>query len=690
MASQSLYSLFSYPPQASFTFPLFCPQLGQGRKKPMPRPLYRGFSGGGRSSSRDSVDSIYQAKDFGENGYGHDVMNPAATNRSRQSLTFSFLMLGLAVLTVLALSGSLYWAISISSSPRGNIYHGYRKLQEQVVADLSNVGELSLGIARLKELEFCPPEYENYVPCYYNVSENFDLIDPVVTVEFERNCISNTEKGCLILSPANYRIPLRWPSGKDFIWKENVKITGQEFSSGSLTKRMMVEEEQISFRSDSLMVDGVEDYTHQIAEMIGLRNESNFIEAGVRTVLDIGCGFGSFGAHLFSKQLLSLCIANYEASGSQVQLTLERGIPAMIGSFSSRQLPYPYLSFDMLHCARCGIEWEKNDGISLVEVDRLLRPGGYFVWTSQMNTHRSLRDKENQKKWSVIRDFAENLCWDMLPQQDETIIWKKTSKKKCYSSRKGGPPICGKSHDIESPYYQPLNPCIAGMRSQRWVPIECRTPWPSRARLNSTELDIYGVHPEDFDEDAARWSSVVYNYWSLLSPLIFSDHPKRPGDEDPSPPFNMLRNVLDMNAHFGGFNAALLDAGKSAWVMNVVPTSSPNYLPLIFDRGFVGVQHDWCEAFPTYPRTYDMVHADGLLSLESGQKHRCSMLDIFLEIDRILRPEGWVIIRDTTNLVETARSLTAQLRWDARLMELDSSSNEKLLVCQKPFYRKQQ
>lgn len=41
-----------------------------------------------------------------------------------------------------------------------------------------------------------------------------------------------------------------------------------------------MEEEQISFRSGSIMVDGVEDYTHQIAEMIGLQ-ESNFIEAGV-------------------------------------------------------------------------------------------------------------------------------------------------------------------------------------------------------------------------------------------------------------------------------------------------------------------------------------------------------------------------------------------------------------------------
>lgn len=44
---------------------------------------------------------------------------------------------------------------------------------------------------------------------------------------------------------------------------------------------MMVEEEQISFHSESLMVDGVEDYSHQIAEMIGLRDASGFNDAGV-------------------------------------------------------------------------------------------------------------------------------------------------------------------------------------------------------------------------------------------------------------------------------------------------------------------------------------------------------------------------------------------------------------------------
>ncbi|KAL4328915.1 hypothetical protein AHAS_Ahas13G0247800 [Arachis hypogaea] len=36
------------------------------------------------------------------------------------------------------------------------------------------------------------------------------------------------------------------------------------------------------------------------------------------------------------------------------------------------------------------------------------------------------------------------------------------------------------------------------------------------------------------------------------------------------------------------------------------------------------------EAFPTYPRTYDLVHADGLLSLETSQQRRCTMLDMFI------------------------------------------------------------
>ncbi|GAU49300.1 hypothetical protein TSUD_407220 [Trifolium subterraneum] len=623
-----------------------------------------------------------------ENGFSPDPFI-LGTPRSRHKLILFFMKFSIVFIVILALAGSFWWTISISTTSRGQIYHGYRRLQEKLVSDLLDIGEISYAPSKQKELDFCSQEFENYVPCF-NVSDNLAQGYSDGS-ELDRQCGRELRQDCLLLSPMTYKIPLRWPTGRDVIWVSNVKITAQEvLSSGSLTKRMMMlDEEQISFRSASLMFDGVEDYSHQIAEMIGLRNESNFIQTGVRTILDIGCGYGSVGAHLFHSQLLTMCIANYESSGSQVQLTLERGLPAMVASFTTKQLPYPSLSYDMLHCARCGIDWDQKDGILLIEADRLLKPGGYFVWTSPLT---NARNKDSQKRWKVIHDFAENLCWEMLSQQDETVVWKKTSKRKCYSLRKNGsppPPLCSRGYDVESPYYRELQNCIGGTHSSRWISIEERATWPSRDHPKKNELAIYGLQPDEFAEDADSWRTAVRNYWSLLSPLIFSDHPKRPGDEDPPPPYNMLRNVLDMNAHFGGFNSALLQSGKSVWVMNVVPTSGLNYLPLIQDRGYVGVLHDWCEAFPTYPRTYDLVHAAGFLSIEAAQQHRCTMLDIFIEIDRLLRPEGWIIIRDTAPLIESARALTTRLKWDARVIEIESDSDQRLLICQKPFFKRQ-
>ena len=41
------------------------------------------------------------------------------------------------------------------------------------------------------------------------------------------------------------------------------------------------------------------------------------------------------------------------------------------------------------------------------------------------------------------------------------------------------------------------------------------------------------------------------------------------------------------------FAAALIDFQVDCWVMNVVPVSGFNTLPVIYDRGLIGVRHDW-------------------------------------------------------------------------------------------------
>ncbi|XP_018461843.1 probable methyltransferase PMT5 isoform X3 [Raphanus sativus] len=450
---------------------------------------------------------------------------------------------------------------------------------------------------------------------------------------------------------------------------------------------MLLEENQITFHSeDGLIFDGVKDYARQIAEMIGLGSDTEFAQAGIRTVLDIGCGFGSFGAHLVSLKMMPICIAEYEATGSQVQLALERGLPAMIGNFFSKQLPYPALSFDMVHCAQCGTTWDIKDAMLLLEVDRVLKPGGYFVLTSP--TNKAQGNLPDTKKTSIstrVDELSKKICWSLTGQQDEMFLWQKTSDSNCYSSlSQDSIPLCKDGDSV--PYYHPLVPCISGTTSKRWIPIQNRSA--IAGTTTSVELEIHGkcIKPEEFLEDTQIWRSALKNYWSLLTPLIFSDHPKRPGDEDPLPPFNMIRNVMDMNARFGNLNSALLDQGKSAWVMNVVPVNARNSLPIILDRGFAGVLHDWCEPFPTYPRTYDMLHANEILTLLSSE--RCSLMDLFLEMDRILRPEGWVVLSDKVGVIEMARALATRVRWEARVIDLQDGSDQRLLVCQKQFLKK--
>ncbi|KHN20522.1 Putative methyltransferase PMT4 [Glycine soja] len=297
-----------------------------------------------------------------------------------------------------------------------------------------------------------------------------------------------------------------------------------------MTKRLMLlEENQIAFHAeDGTIFNSVKDYTRQLAEMIGLGSDTELPQAGIRNILDINCGFGSFGAHLLSLKIMAVCIAAYEATGSQVQLSLERGLPAMIGNFISRQLPYPSLSYDMVHCAQCGIMWDEKNGMFLVEVDRVLKPGGYFVLTSPTSRPQGSSREKKRIMANPIEGLTQQLCWTLLAQQDETFIWQKTADIDCYASR--------------------------------------------------------------------------------------------------------------------------------------------------------------CEPFPTYPRTYDMLHAYGLISHLSSE--RCSMVDLFLEMDRILRPEGWVILSDTIGAIEMARMLAAQVRWDARIIDLQNGSDQRLLVCQKPFVKK--
>ena len=75
---------------------------------------------------------------------------------------------------------------------------------------------------------------------------------------------------------------------------------------------------------------------------------------------------------------------------------------------------------------------------------------------------------------------------------------------------------------------------------------------------------------------------------------------------------NQKRCRTLISIHVYRFAAAL--SQQKVWVMNVVPVHAPDTVPIIYERGLIGIYHDWCESFGSYPRSYDLLHADHLFS----------------------------------------------------------------------------
>ncbi|EXC28326.1 putative methyltransferase PMT18 [Morus notabilis] len=194
--------------------------------------------------------------------------------------------------------------------------------------------------------------------------------------------------------------------------------------------------------------------------------------------------------------------------------------------------------------------------------------------------------------------------------------------------------------------------------------------WPERAFSippRITSGSIPGVTPEKFREDDQVWKERLTHYKRII--------PLQQG---------RYRNIMDMNAHLGGFAAAL--SKYPVWVMNVVPANSDqDTLGVIYERGFIGTYQDWCEAFSTYPRTYDLIHAGGVFSI---YQDRCDITHILVEMDRILRPEGTVIFRDTVEILVKIQSIAKEMRWKSQIMDHESGpfNQEKILVAVKTYW----
>ncbi|KAK9135047.1 hypothetical protein Syun_014377 [Stephania yunnanensis] len=510
----------------------------------------------------------------------------------------------------------------------------------------------------------------DYIPCLDNLKAIMKLRSRKHYEHRERHCPEEAPT-CLVPLPKGYRKPIEWPTSREKIWYYNVPHTLLAEIKGH-QNWVKVSGEYLSFPG------GGTQFKHGALHYIDTTQEAlPDIAWGKRTrvILDVGCGVASFGGYLFDRGVLTMSFAPKDEHEAQVQFALERGIPAISAVMGSQRLPFPGRVFDVVHCARCRVPWHEEGGKLLLELNRVLRPGGYFVWSA---TPVYRKDAESVGIWKAMSALTEKMCWKLVVINNDTVdetssaIFLKPTSNECYEKRPANePPMCKESDDPNAAWSVPLEACLhkvpvdASERGSNWPEL-----WPVRAEkppywLQNSQVGVYGkAAPEDFTADYEHWKRVVSK--SYLKGMGIN--------------WSAVRNVMDMRAIYGGFAAALKDL--NVWVMNVVSVESADTLPIIYERGLFGIYHDWCESFSTYPRTYDLLHADHIFS---KVKKRCNIVTVFAEVDRILRPEGKLIVRDDVETINEVENMAKSLQWEVRMTF--SKNNEGLLCVEKSMWR---
>ncbi|XP_028762442.1 probable methyltransferase PMT14 [Neltuma alba] len=521
-----------------------------------------------------------------------------------------------------------------------------------------------------KVFEPCDVRFTDYTPCY---EQDRAMRYPTENmIHKERHCPSHEEKlNCLIPAPKGYMTPFPWPKSRDIVYHANVH-------SKSLTEekanqnRVLLQGNVLRFPSRGAMFpQGVDAYIDELASVIPIANGS------IRTALDIGCGVASWGAYMLKRYVITMSFGRKDNQEAQVQLALERGVPAVIGVLGTIHLPYPSVAFDMAHCLRCLIPWTSNSGMYLMEVDRVLRPGGYWILSGppiNWKTHHSSwkqSAEELEAEQKKIEELTESLCWEKKYEKGDIAIWRKRLNPEPCRSHSAN--LCINSDNADDVWYKKMEACktpFSEANREGEADGEKLKEFPARlfaAPPRISRGSVQGVTAESYQKDNKLWRKHV-NTYKRINKLIGT---------------NRYRNVMDMNAGLGGFAAAL--ESPNSWVMNVVPTIAKNTLGAIYERGLIGIYHDWCEGFSTYPRTYDLIHAHGLFSLYHD---KCSMEDILLEMDRILRPEGAVIVRDQADVVNKVRKNVRGMRWEAKMVDHEDGPivPHKILIAVKQYW----
>ncbi|KAK8672351.1 hypothetical protein V6N13_110723 [Hibiscus sabdariffa] len=490
----------------------------------------------------------------------------------------------------------------------------------------------------------------DYIPCLDNFHAIKRLRSKKQMENRERHC-PRRPPTCLVPLPLDYKVPVQWPKSRDMIWYSNVphpKLVEYKKDQNWVRKSG----DYFVFPGGGTQFkDGVNFYIDFIQKTFPAIKWGEHI----RVVLDVGCGVDSFGGYLLDKDVITMSFAPKDEHEAQIQFALERGIPATLSVIGTRKLTFPAGAYDLIHCARCRVHWEADGGRPLLELNRILRPGGFFIWSA---TPVYKRDERDRKVWKSMEALTESMCWKVVALEKRVgstrvglVIYQKPSSSSCsdpHRSNAKRPPLCDEKNK-KVPWNERLSYCISKLPvDSQGNLISWPAPWPQRLTSKPQSLPSQPDAENIFKEDTKHWASLISDvYFDALAIRWAS-----------------VRNVMDMNAGYGGFAAALNEF--PLWVMNVVPIDAQDTLSIIFERGLIGIYHDWCEAFNTYPRTYDLLHSSFLFK---NRILRCNIIDIAVEMDRMLRPGGYLLLQDSMETIKKLNPVLRSLHWSTSLYQ---------------------
>ncbi|RWV96606.1 hypothetical protein GW17_00040663 [Ensete ventricosum] len=458
----------------------------------------------------------------------------------------------------------------------------------------SGLGSLSnLGDSETKTFEPCDDRYTDYTPCQ---DQNRAMTYPRDNMIYrERHCPPDEEKlYCLIPAPKGYVAPFPWPKSRDYVPYANVP-----YKSLTVEKAVQnwVHYEGNVFRfpgGGTQFPQGADKYIDQLASVIPIDNGT------VRTALDTGCGVWNISVYISALSSsstlcsynLNFCLEVLDSMGCKwLELVTFNLFICQVHSFVLdffAKISVLYLILILFLTLRFWSSFS-SDGVYMMEVDRVLRPGGYWVLSGppinwKVNYQVWKRTKEDiEEEQRKIEEIAELLCWEKIYEKAEFAIWRKRINAESCTQRQDeiGVNIC-ETTNSDDVWYKKMEPCI-NQYPEVGNPEEFAggEPKPFPQRLNAvppriSSGSVPGFSVKSYHEDNRLWQKHVKTYKKINDLLDTGRY----------------RNIMDMNAHLGSFAAAI--ESPKLWVMNVVPTIAEiSTLGVIYERGLIGIYHDW-------------------------------------------------------------------------------------------------